>query len=281
MNPRDSDGGTVAFSPIEYNDHAGYLWIVTILGIIYSSFSGLARARIKKGIYGADDYLIGLATLLLYAQSAVIFQGLKNGLAKSEAITSEDRWPIAGKTFLASEILSITILCLAKCSVASLVRRVFTFDIDKTWITCMGVLTFSAVWGLGSVVGLAVNCDSGTTLTTSHPRYCPEQFLRWQIITAFDIITEILICFLPVVFVWSNTMSLCLKFQVFLAFAFRLPLIALSVAHLSLFEQYIKSASPLFEISGSLLLQQVTLTYSLISATIPNLKSFMKSQAEK
>lgn len=63
MNPRDSDGGTVAFSPIEHNDHAGYLWIVTILGIIYSSFSGLARARIKKGIYGADDYLIGLATV--------------------------------------------------------------------------------------------------------------------------------------------------------------------------------------------------------------------------
>lgn len=65
MNAHDSDGGTVAFSPIENNDHAGYLWIVTILGMIYSSFSGLARARIKKGIYGADDYLIGVATVSL------------------------------------------------------------------------------------------------------------------------------------------------------------------------------------------------------------------------
>lgn len=72
-------------------------------------------------------------------------------------------------------------------------------------------------------------------------------------------------------------MSLCLKFQVFLAFAFRLPLIAFSAAHLSLFDEYVRSTSPLFEISGSLLLQQVMLTYSLISATIPNLKSFMKS----
>lgn len=65
MNSHDSDGGPDAFSPIEHNDHAGYLWIVTILGIIYSSFSGLARARIKKSIYGADDYLIGLATVSL------------------------------------------------------------------------------------------------------------------------------------------------------------------------------------------------------------------------
>lgn len=72
-------------------------------------------------------------------------------------------------------------------------------------------------------------------------------------------------------------MSFWLKFQVFLAFAFRLPLIALSVAHLNLFEQYLESNQPLFEISGTLLLQQVMLTYSLISATIPNLKSFMKS----
>lgn len=72
-------------------------------------------------------------------------------------------------------------------------------------------------------------------------------------------------------------MSLCLKFQVFLAFAFRLPLIAFSVAHLSLFDQYLRSTSPLFIISGSLIVQQVMLTYSLISATIPNLKSFMKS----
>lgn len=63
MDSQASGHGTVSFSPIEHNDHAGYLWIATILGIIYSSFSGLVRARIKKGIYGADDYLIGLATV--------------------------------------------------------------------------------------------------------------------------------------------------------------------------------------------------------------------------
>jgi hypothetical protein len=122
MNSRSPDGGTVSFSPVEYNDHAGYLWIVTILGMIYSSFSGLARACIKRGIYGVDDYLIGLATvslklimglnvsptrvtwltlrnlkLLLYCQSGVIFHGLKNGLAKSEEITEQYQWPTAGK----------------------------------------------------------------------------------------------------------------------------------------------------------------------------------------
>lgn len=67
MTSHSSDTETISFSPIEHNDHAGFLWIVTILGIVYSSFSTLVRARIKRGIYGADDYFIVLATVSLMA----------------------------------------------------------------------------------------------------------------------------------------------------------------------------------------------------------------------
>lgn len=104
-----------------------------------------------------------------------------------------------------------------------------------------------------------------------------RQYARWQAITAVDVITEIFICALPLTFVWPTNMSRSIKFKVFLAFAFRLPLVYLSAAHLQLFRDYWQSSQPQFAISGSLILQQVMLTYSLISATIPNLKSFMKS----
>lgn len=57
------DDGSHRFSPISDNDHAGYVWIVTILGLIYSGLGGLARARIKWGVHGVDDYLLGLATV--------------------------------------------------------------------------------------------------------------------------------------------------------------------------------------------------------------------------
>lgn len=67
------------------------------------------------------------------------------------------------------------------------------------------------------------------------------------------------------------------KFQVFIAFAFRLPLVIFSSAHLRLFKQYLASSKPQLGVSASLVLRQAMLTYSLISATFPNLKSFMKS----
>lgn len=154
------------------------------------------------------------------------------------------------------------------------------------------------------MLAIVVNCDANTILTIKEVTTCPDQvgiqpfnsptlicchgrltsrylvsgqYARWQGITAVDVITEICICALPIAFVWPTNMSLYIKFQVFLAFAFRLPLVFLSAVHLSLFKTYPQSSQPQLAIAGSLILQQVMLTYSLISATIPNLKSFMKS----
>lgn len=54
---------TPALSAITPEDHAGYLWIVTITGAVYSLMAVLVRARIKWGVFGTDDYLIALATV--------------------------------------------------------------------------------------------------------------------------------------------------------------------------------------------------------------------------
>jgi hypothetical protein len=51
------------FSPIGDDDHAGYLWIVTTLGIIYSGLAAALRGHIKWGLLGSDDYCIALATV--------------------------------------------------------------------------------------------------------------------------------------------------------------------------------------------------------------------------
>ena len=52
-----------AFSPVVEGNHAGVLWIVTILGIAYSTVAGLIRACIKYKAYGVDDLLVGIATV--------------------------------------------------------------------------------------------------------------------------------------------------------------------------------------------------------------------------
>jgi hypothetical protein len=51
------------FSAIQPEDQAGKVWVVTILATIYVVLSALVRGFIKWGIYGADDYLLVLATV--------------------------------------------------------------------------------------------------------------------------------------------------------------------------------------------------------------------------
>lgn len=50
------------FSPLSLSDHAGQLWIVTILALIYSSLVTTARAHVKYKMFGIDDLLIASAT---------------------------------------------------------------------------------------------------------------------------------------------------------------------------------------------------------------------------
>lgn len=49
------------FSPITSTDHAGGLWIMTIVGLSYSWCAALIRIKIKWGMFGLDDVFFGLA----------------------------------------------------------------------------------------------------------------------------------------------------------------------------------------------------------------------------
>lgn len=51
------------FSPISPDDHAGYLWIATLLAAIYSLLSILVRAYVKRDCLGADDWICAAATV--------------------------------------------------------------------------------------------------------------------------------------------------------------------------------------------------------------------------
>jgi hypothetical protein len=72
-------------------------------------------------------------------------------------------------------------------------------------------------------------------------------------------------------------MSLKRKVEVILAFSFRLPLIVLSILHYTQIVKYQTSTEPQFAASDSVLYLQVMVLWSFISATIPNLRNFMKS----
>ena len=92
-----------------------------------------------------------------------------------------------------------------------------------------------------------------------------------------DILTEILTWLLVLQLSWSVNISYIRKCQVVMAFSFRIPLIALSAVHLAYSATNPASTEPQFAVTKSLLCQQIMIAWSLISATVPNLKNFLKS----
>ncbi|KAM5354729.1 hypothetical protein ACJ41O_001376 [Fusarium nematophilum] len=277
MDPETSNDGSPRFSAVAFNDHAGQLWIVTILSLIYSALVATARAYIKYQMFGFDDILIALATVLHLAQSIAVFVGLKNGLGKFNSITPPEQWATSSKSTLAAVILCLLALSLAKCSVLALVLRIIGSKTGKSKPFCIGLMVLSAAWGVGSCVAFLADCRADTLLTIDNVKQCPSQDTRWAVITAIDIVTEILTWLLVVQLSWTVSMSFTRKCQVAMAFSFRIPLIALSAMHLAYFGKYPASAEPQFAVTNSLLVQQAMIVWSLISATVPNLKNFLKS----
>jgi hypothetical protein len=67
------------------------------------------------------------------------------------------------------------------------------------------------------------------------------------------------------------------KAQVVIAFSFRLPVVVFSALHLINLERYPTSTEPLYAVTDTVVWQEIMLFLSLLSATIPNLKAFMRS----
>ncbi|KAM3458801.1 hypothetical protein NHJ6243_007251 [Beauveria neobassiana] len=269
------------FSPVTSSDHAGQLWIVTILALVYSTLVSTARAYVKYKMFGIDDILIAFATILQLTQCIAIFVGLgTGGLGKFNSITTPAQWATSSKSTLAAIILGFLTMCLSKCSLLALVLRIIGRKTGKSRPICIAMMVVSALWGVGSCVAYLSNCRADTLLTPDNITQCPGQVgreTRWAVITAIDIFTEVAAWLLMVELTWKVNMSAARKLQVIMAFSFRLPLAVLAGLHLFYFHRYPSAAEPQFAVIDSLLFQQAMISWSLISATVPNLKNFLKS----
>lgn len=67
MNPRQvTDDTGQRFALITNDNHSGYLWIASILCLIYSCLVLLTRLHIKWNLYGVDDIAATVATVWLH-----------------------------------------------------------------------------------------------------------------------------------------------------------------------------------------------------------------------
>jgi hypothetical protein len=235
----------------------------------------------------------------MLAHVIALIVGLNNGLGTSPPSTSQEEDPgslkTAGSATLAAHMLLIIALALAKGSTIMFVQRILSRDLRQLYLACYALLAVFTVWAIGSMVALGVDCESTSYVSENMATVCGKQGTRWAIISALDASTELLLILMPSVIVWPLQLSFGLKVQVVTAFAFRVGYVALlssvgvidvdevyrvaalAIAHAVYSARTSTTLRPGLAFVPALALAEAELCWSLISATIPNLKSFMQS----
>lgn len=158
-----------------------------------------------------------------------------------------------------------------------LVQRLFTRDAKKFWIICNIVNGTIIAWTILAACLVSAGCSPASIIPATYSQICPNLFRRYEIAVITDVFTDILLVVVPAYLVCQLQMTTKLKVQVITVFAFRLPLVPLPILSLLNFHKSLHSTNPGVDRTPAIIFQQTQLCFSLIAATLPCLKSFIRS----
>jgi hypothetical protein len=176
-----------------------------------------------------------------------------------------------------NQIAIYTSIGLSKLSTILLVQRIFTRDMRKAWVLCNVVVAVVVAWTIAAAFMVSVGCSPESVAPKASSQICPSIVVRYKIVVVLDAITEVVLVAIPGYLSWQLQMSVLLKLQVIAVFAFRLPLVILTSLFLKKWIQSLSSDNPGADRGHALNFQQAELCVSLMAATIPCLKSFIRS----
>lgn len=158
------------FAEITSTDRAGVVWVASILSLLYSLSTLVARFFVKYHTLGYDDWLILAATLVGIAQYVAVFVSLSQGLGTSTLIQAESTTKSLGAGVMANEILFILAIGLTKLSVVFFIKRLLTPELRKAWYAAWVVLGLTIAWTVASVLLVSVGCSADTAVL--EPQMC-------------------------------------------------------------------------------------------------------------
>ncbi|KEQ93655.1 hypothetical protein AUEXF2481DRAFT_6721 [Aureobasidium subglaciale EXF-2481] len=265
--------GTYYFSRISDTDHAGYVWIVALLSLIYPFGTLLVRLKVRWGLYGADDWALVAATFAAVCQHIPIFVGLGAGFGQSSNVLQQNQLPGIDKAMYTAEVMFILAYTLSKVSLALFVRRLFTHNRLLNTILCWSLLGVTIIWGVVALFVLLIKCSPYHFF--SKAARCPSYITRWRVVTVFDILTEAALMIVPSYLVSGVMLGSRPKMLVMTAFAFRLAVVGFSIAHLRRLSLTVGAKDKGFAFIPPAIWIQIWLAWSLVSASIPSFRSFM------
>ncbi|KAK5165157.1 uncharacterized protein LTR77_009255 [Saxophila tyrrhenica] len=268
------------FASSSPTDHRSAIWVSTLLCLTFVALGVAARVWTRLRAFGSDDYVIVGAFVVALVEFCTVIGGLTHGLGRSTGELSSDSVASAGQVFLASEAIFVVTIYVIKHSVVCTVERLLAPDQKLQRMACWVFHGVLVVCLIASLLVVAVDCSAIDLLTRSRFDSCPSQTPRWIAIATIDSTLEVAVFIAFTIFISTLQLQPKLKITVTLLLAFRLGCIAfaaLHAHHIAAFDTRSNTQDSGLAVVGSVVWQQLNLGYSLLSALLIALKSFLAS----
>ncbi|KAF8855459.1 hypothetical protein BDZ45DRAFT_793423, partial [Acephala macrosclerotiorum] len=266
------------FEVITATDQSGVVLIAAALGLIFAFISLLIRVYLQFQVrhqVSLDDVAVFVAMLFGIAQSSAVFVEVSKGFGKTLVDIPPENLSSLQKASYSSDILYLITIWLTKCSVVFLTTRLSP---DKRHNFASNiVLVASTLFVVISIFIVALGCNLSEPWLFINTQYGPNMFLRWQIIAAFDIVTELALLGVAIFLVGGLQLSNYKKFIVISAFTLRIPIVAAIAFRLYYLNIELTSSDPTLKGTLASVSTQIQISYAIIAATTPCLRPFMSA----
>jgi hypothetical protein len=192
--PTDNFSPDVYFlSQLTPTNHAGVVWVVASISLIYALLASGVRFTLRYRMYGFDDSALLVSTLACVVQHAFIFIALINGLGNPALGSRPERRDALANVCLIHRmiraladrdyqstytriILFFVVHYLAKISLILFTRRLFTGQDWYNRVICDALFVMSCACCIISIMLMSIECQSGWYFATTD--VCPHLVTR-------------------------------------------------------------------------------------------------------
>jgi len=203
---------------------------------------------------------------------------LSLGLGKAAGLVDQRTYEIISDLVFTCRFFLYWTLGLSKLSVLFFVKRMVPIDMRAQWWaiqTCIYVISMIAFVSPAVITGA---CYPYKFLDGEPHAACRSIGLENRVIALqlIDLIQEVIITAVPIWICLSIKLSSQHRFMVILGFGFRLTLVPFCVLYTRSLISFLHSGQDNIGVISNLIWQQVLISYSLILATTPCLRIFIR-----
>ncbi|KAI1935901.1 hypothetical protein LOZ53_004449 [Ophidiomyces ophidiicola] len=261
--------------PVDAQHHGAWVVIAAAMGLTITLASLSIRLYVRLSIspsFGIDDIVFLAATICTVIQNGTIFSAVSKGFGSAIEQIAPGNLQYVQKALFTADFFYLVALYLTKCCVVTVFLRLTPVK-SHNWAT-WATFAFSTAWMIASVLLVGINCALNMPFEALGGN-CPSLFLRWQLISAFDIMIEGCLFCLAVYLVFGLQMSMARKLVVLSTFGSRIPLVIFVGFRLHVFNKGYRAPDRSLDMVDTAVWTQIALHFSVIACTSYCLKPFM------